>query len=97
MHDERADMGHTHVPYHIDDCNHGLDCWVGSFQLWEVENLRGYDVYLYGDNEICIRCGRDGAYASVGHYLRLIQSTSKIYHAAWYLLMEKYKLKLEKI
>ena len=63
-------------PFWEDGCQHGEDCYVGSFRT-ETEKI---DVYLYTtlrDHEICLRFGNDcHEYYSPGPLLQFLNLDS---------------------
>lgn len=87
--------------HYKDACNHGTDCYVGSFTFldrWVDDGKAAYksikyDVYVYvsgGEQEVCLRFGDDGPeYLSPGPlYLFLRSSVSdELYEKAVALLV----------
>lgn len=77
----------SNTPYWPDDCEHGQEAYVCSFEVTEpTGTVEKCDLYIHGSfPEVCIRVGRDGDYLSVGCLSYLLSGAdigSPIYKAA---------------
>lgn len=79
-------------PAFYDYCRHGKDTYVASFTC----NKNKYDIYLYNNNEVCIRYGSFGsAYLSPGKISNLtkLSGIDPIYDAVFNILTKRELIK----
>lgn len=70
-------------PVWQDACEHGVDCYVCSFQVLkhDTKEIKKYDLYVfpndYYGNEVCIRYGNEGhEYISPGGLAQFLMSAA---------------------
>lgn len=66
------------TPVWNDECNHGIESYICSFENLYQSNKKLYkenlDLYVFGDNQVCIRFGNEPhEYYSPGHITNIFE------------------------
>jgi len=91
------------MPKFIDQCNHGIDNFIGTIHVTEKDHKTGelkqvpYDVHIFEDaifgTEVCIRFGNEpDEYLSPGQITNLTGRNMPVYEKAWRLIQAKGRL-----